>query len=109
MTKLCIALLASVLLLDGSLLVAQEAPATTRAVDYGAESYRLVSKPDEIVSVLNNGLTVLVKRVPSPVVAVRRFSIPRPFSRKRWPDTLPAGMRARTGPRTVGTSISAPR
>ncbi len=74
MTKLCIALLASVLLLDGSLLVAQEAPATTRAVDYGAESYRLVSKPDEIVSVLNNGLTVLVKRVPSPVVAVRAYA-----------------------------------
>lgn len=38
---------------------------------YGAETYRLVNGKDEIVSVLRNGLTVVVKRVPSPVVAVR--------------------------------------
>jgi zinc protease len=40
-------------------------------VGYGAETYRLVNEKDEIVSVLRNGLTVIVKRVPSPVVAVR--------------------------------------
>jgi len=38
---------------------------------YGVESYRLVSEKDEIVSVLRNGLVVIVKRVPTPVVAVR--------------------------------------
>ena len=37
----------------------------------GAERYRLVSQPDEIVSVLHNGMTVIVKRIPTPVVAVR--------------------------------------
>ena len=40
-------------------------------VGYGAEIYRLVNEKDEIVSVLRNGMTVIVKRVPSPVVAVR--------------------------------------
>jgi zinc protease len=38
---------------------------------YGVEKYRLVNEKDEIVSVLVNGMTVIVKRVPSPVVAVR--------------------------------------
>jgi zinc protease len=40
-------------------------------VGYGAEIYRLVNEKTEIVSVLRNGMTVIVKRVPSPVVAVR--------------------------------------
>ncbi|MDB5322943.1 MAG: peptidase domain protein, partial [Phycisphaerales bacterium] len=40
---------------------------------YGAEAYRLISQPDEIVSVLKNGLTVITKRVPSPVVSVRGY------------------------------------
>jgi zinc protease len=40
-------------------------------VGYGAEQYRLVNEKTEIVSVLRNGMTVIVKRVPSPVVAVR--------------------------------------
>jgi zinc protease len=40
---------------------------------YGAESYRVISRPDEIVSVLKNGLTVITKRVPSPVVSVRAY------------------------------------
>jgi zinc protease len=40
-------------------------------VGYGAETYRLVNEKTEIVSVLRNGMTVIVKRVPSPVVAVR--------------------------------------
>ncbi len=38
---------------------------------YGVEQYRLVNEPGEIVSVLRNGVTVIVKRVPSPAVAVR--------------------------------------
>jgi zinc protease len=46
----------------------------TRPVDYGAESYRATSKPDEIVAVLNNGMTVIVKRVQSPVLAVRAYA-----------------------------------
>src|SRR5436190_12333044 len=40
---------------------------------YGAESYRLTSRPDEIVSVLKNGMTVIIKRVPSPVTSVRAY------------------------------------
>ena len=62
------------------------APATTVAVQsggdellqskaampgYGLESYRIVSDRDEIVSVLRNGMVVIVKRVASPVAAVR--------------------------------------
>jgi zinc protease len=43
-------------------------------VDYGAESHRIVSQADEIVSVLENGATVIVKRVSSPVVAVRAYA-----------------------------------
>ncbi len=38
---------------------------------YGAESYRLVNEKDEIVSILRSGVTVVVKRIASPVVAVR--------------------------------------
>ncbi len=41
--------------------------------ELGEESYRLVNRPDEIVSVLKNGSTVIVRRVPSPVVAVRAY------------------------------------
>ncbi|MGA2231604.1 MAG: pitrilysin family protein, partial [Tepidisphaeraceae bacterium] len=40
---------------------------------YGAETARLVNEKDEIVSILRNGLTVIVKRIPSPVVAVRGY------------------------------------
>jgi hypothetical protein len=43
------------------------------ALDYGAESYRLIARPDEIVSVLKNGMTVITKRVPSPVTSVRAY------------------------------------
>ena len=38
---------------------------------YGVEQYRLVNEPGEVVSVLRNGVTVIVKRVASPAVAVR--------------------------------------
>ncbi len=47
--------------------------ATTASPDFGAERYRMVSRADEIVSVLNNGMVVIVKRVPSPVCAVRAY------------------------------------
>ena len=38
-----------------------------------SSAYRLVNQPDEIVSVLKNGLAVIAKRVPSPVVSVRGY------------------------------------
>ena len=41
---------------------------------YGAEVYRIVSGPDEIVSVLRNGAVVICKRVASPVAAVRGYA-----------------------------------
>ena len=44
-----------------------------RGKKYGIEKFRLVNESDEIVSVLKNGLTVIVKRVPSPVMAVRGY------------------------------------
>ncbi len=54
------------------------------AVDYGAESHRIVSEPDEIVSVLQNGATVIVKRVSSPVVAVRAYAQTGGAFEGRW-------------------------
>jgi zinc protease len=47
---------------------------TTKPIDYSGESYRLVNEPNEIVAVLNNNLTVIVKRVQSPVVAIRAYA-----------------------------------
>jgi zinc protease len=61
------------------------APATAPSgVDYGEESHRLVSGPDEIISVLKNGTTVIVKRVPSPVVAVRAYVYTGGVYEGRW-------------------------
>ena len=40
----------------------------------GSEVYRIVSGPDEIVSVLRNGAVVICKRVASPVAAVRGYA-----------------------------------
>ena len=54
------------------------------AVDYGAESRRIVSEPDEIVSILENGATVIVKRVSSPVVAVRAYAATGGVYEGRW-------------------------
>ena len=45
----------------------------TSLAGYGAETYRIVSQPDEIVSVLRNGAVVICKRVASPVAAVRGY------------------------------------
>lgn len=52
--------------------------------DYGAESYRLVSEKDEIVSVLNNGLVVITKRVSSPAVAVRGYALTGGIYEGQW-------------------------
>src|SRR5687767_12585537 len=51
---------------------------------YGAESYRLISQPDEIVSVLKNGLTVVTKRVPSPVTSVRGYVMAGSVYEGQW-------------------------
>ena len=42
---------------------------------FANEQYRLVSEKDEIVSVLQNGLVVITKRVSSPVLAVRGYAL----------------------------------
>jgi zinc protease len=41
---------------------------------YGLESYRIVSGPQEIISVLRNGAVVICRRVASPVAAVRGYA-----------------------------------
>jgi zinc protease len=51
---------------------------------YSAESYRLVSGKDEIVSVLRNGLVVITKRVASPVVAVRGVALTGGIYEGKW-------------------------
>lgn len=49
------------------------APATRPAGPFGREVARLVYQPDEVVSVLDNGLVVIAKRVNSPVLSVQAF------------------------------------
>src|SRR5437867_2959163 len=53
--------------------IAQEPSTHPAPSGYGREKFRFVNQPDEIVSVLANGATVIVKRVPSPVAAVRGY------------------------------------
>jgi hypothetical protein len=63
-----------VLVVFGLTVVSRAAPATTQgSLGYGAERARLVERPGEIVSVLDNGLTVIVKRVPGPALSVRGY------------------------------------
>src|SRR5450432_4805498 len=64
--------IAIIIAIFSSFVFAQEP--TTKPIDYSGETYRLVNERDEIVSVLNNNLTVIVKRVSSPVVAVRAYA-----------------------------------
>lgn len=52
--------------------------------DYGAESYRLVDQRDEIISVLKNGMTVIAKRMSSPVVSVRGVTMAGGVYEGRW-------------------------
>jgi zinc protease len=47
--------------------------ANPTGVDYGHEVSRFVYEKDEIVATLKNGMVVIVKRVPSPVLAVRGY------------------------------------
>ena len=51
---------------------------------YGAEIARIVSEPDEIVSQLRNGMIVIVRRVPSPVVAVRGYALTGGVYEGKW-------------------------
>src|SRR4051812_48710803 len=44
-------------------------PSTQPAATYSAERFRLVNQKDEVVSVLENGLAVVAKRVASPAVS----------------------------------------
>ena len=57
---------------------------TSSFVGYGAESYRLVNDKDEIVACLRNGLIVIVKRIPSPVLAVRGVALTGGIYEKQW-------------------------
>src|SRR2546430_1312426 len=69
-----------------------EAQPTTQAAtkpassntDYGAERYRIVSRPDEIVSVLCNGATVITRRVDSPACAVRAYTYTGGVYEGKW-------------------------
>src|SRR5256714_15659563 len=54
------------------------------AAGYGAESYRLISQPDEIVSVLKNGLVVVTKRIPSPVASIRAYCFTGGVYEGKW-------------------------
>ena len=55
--------------------VAKVGPVQTASpgTDYSQEVSRLVYEKDEIVAVLANGMVVIAKRVPSPVVSVRGY------------------------------------
>ena len=48
-------------------------PPASQPTGFGEEDHRLVQQKDEIVSVLKNGMAVIAKRVPSPVVSVRGY------------------------------------
>src|SRR5947207_2407640 len=54
------------------------------STDYSAERYRIVNRPDEIVSVLYNGATVIAKRVPSPACAVRAYTYTGGVYEGKW-------------------------
>ena len=51
---------------------------------YAAESHRIVSEKDEIVSILRSGLVVITKRVASPVVAVRGYAFTGGVYEGKW-------------------------
>lgn len=53
-------------------------------VGYGAEVSRVVDRQDEIISVLRNGMIVICKRVPSPVVAVRGYCMTGGVYEGKW-------------------------
>jgi len=51
---------------------------------FGAEAYRVVNQKDQIVSVLKNGMTVIVQRVATPVVSVRSVTLAGGVYEKQW-------------------------
>jgi zinc protease len=63
---------------------APAAAATDPVAGLAGERYRLVSEPDEIVSVLRNGLTVVARRVVSPALAVRGYVATGGAFEGRW-------------------------
>lgn len=52
--------------------------------NYARERFRLVSESDEIVSMLENGMTVIARRVPSPVSSVRAYVYTGGIYEGRW-------------------------
>src|SRR6478672_11678872 len=68
-----IARILMIVLFVGGLTHAQTTKPTTQSLGYAAERARFVNQKDEIVTTLQSGLTVIAKRVPSPVVAVRGY------------------------------------
>lgn len=65
---------------------AEVKPAATQpaATDFGQEAYRLVANKDEIVSVLKNGLTVIIKRVQTPAVSVQALVNTGSIYENKW-------------------------
>src|SRR4051794_34891801 len=61
-----------------------EQKASLPARDYSAEKYRIVNQPDEIVAVLEDGATVIAKRVDSPVVAMRAYTYTGGVYEGKW-------------------------
>jgi zinc protease len=62
-------------------------PATAPAeaqLKYAAERYRIVSEPGEVVAVLRNGMTIITKRVPSPVLTVRGYVLTGGIYEGKW-------------------------
>jgi zinc protease len=51
---------------------------------YGAEISRVVDQKDEIISILRNGMIVIAKRVPSPVVSVRGYCFTGGVYEGKW-------------------------
>src|SRR5882724_10916024 len=88
------ALVVSSLIASSSVLAQTTAPTTapsgellaekSQFAGYGVESYRLVNERDEIVTRLINGMTVIAKRVPSPVVAVRGYAFTGGVYEGKW-------------------------
>ena len=54
------------------------------ATDYAAESYRIVGERDEVCTVLKNGLTIIAKRVASPVTSVQACVHTGSLYENRW-------------------------
>ncbi len=62
------------------------APTTNPTIGkFSGERFRVVNEKDEIVSVLDNGLTVIAKRVPaSPVAAIRGYALTGGVYEGKW-------------------------